>query len=110
MQASLCSCASPRACAWLLVHPTTPTFRLSSTHFLTTLHTHLGLPHPIVAHLLWCQCGHTINDLDTNLLQCFYGNECIIAHDTFRDIVATIILESGTHVQREVSPLFFRHT
>jgi hypothetical protein len=33
-------------------------------------------------------------------------NEHIIAHNILLDIVATIVLESGTHVQREVSHLF----
>jgi hypothetical protein len=54
MQTSFCSCMGPRASAWLLIRPTTPTFHLSSTHSLLTLHTHLGLPHPTVAHLSQC--------------------------------------------------------
>jgi len=41
---------------------------------------------------------------------CPYRNEHIITHDTFQNIVATIALESGTHVQREVSHLFLCHT
>jgi hypothetical protein len=36
--------------------------------------------------------------------------ECIIAHDIFWDIIVTIALENGTHVQREVSHLFLHHT
>ncbi len=48
------SCVGLGASAWLLVRPTTPTFHLSSTHFLTTLRICLGLPHPIVVHLSWC--------------------------------------------------------
>jgi hypothetical protein len=63
MQARFYSCASKGASVWLLVHPTTPTFHLSSTHFFTTLHINLNLQYPTVAHLSWCQCGHTINDL-----------------------------------------------
>jgi len=42
---------------WLLTRPTTPMFCLSWVHFLTTLHTCLDLPHPIIAHffilLVW---------------------------------------------------------
>jgi hypothetical protein len=41
---------------------------------------------------------HTIDNLGTHLLQCPSGSECTIAHDTFRDIVATIALESRAHV------------
>jgi hypothetical protein len=41
----------PRASVWLLVCLTTPTFRLSLAHFLITLHTYFGFPHPIVTHL-----------------------------------------------------------
>jgi hypothetical protein len=48
-RARFCSCVGPRVGAWLLAHPTTPTFR-----FFTTLCTHHGLSHPIVAHLSWC--------------------------------------------------------
>jgi len=70
----------------------------SSVHFRTTLWTCLGLSHLIVAHLSWCQCGHTIDDLCTHLLRCPCGSECIVAHDTFWDAIATIILENGTHV------------
>jgi hypothetical protein len=33
-----------------------------------------------------------------------------VAHDTFWDIVTTIVFESGTHVQREVSHLFPHHS
>jgi hypothetical protein len=79
-------------------------------HFLTTLHVRLGLPNPIMAHLSWSQCGHTIDNLSTHLLWWPNGNEHIIAHNTFQDIVAIIVLESGAHVQGEVSHLFLHHT
>ncbi len=71
---------------------------LERAHFLTTLHTCLGLPHPIVANFSWCQCGHTIDNLDTHLFRCPCGSDCITAHNTLRDIIAPIALESGTHV------------
>jgi len=109
MQPCLHSCAGLGVDIWLLTHLTTPAFRLSSTHFLTTVHICFDLPHLIVAHLSWCQCGHTIDNLNTHLLQCIYGNERIIAHDTLRDIVVAIPLESGAHVQKEVSHLFHHH-
>jgi hypothetical protein len=51
MQTHLYSYVSPRANVWLLVHPMTPTFCLSPTHFFTSLCTHLGLPHPLEVHL-----------------------------------------------------------
>jgi hypothetical protein len=41
---------------------------------------------------------HTIDDLGTHLLWCPYRNEHIIVHNTFQDIVLTIVLESGAHV------------
>jgi hypothetical protein len=95
---------------WLLFHPTTLAFHLSPTHFLTTLHTHLGLQHPMVPHLSRCQCGHTIDDLNTHLLQCPCGSEHIITHDTLWDTIVIIILENGAHVQREFYHLFPCHT
>ncbi len=55
MRARLCSCAGLGVGIWLLAHPTTLTFHLSSTQFFTTLCTYLGLSHPIDAHLFsWC--------------------------------------------------------
>jgi hypothetical protein len=110
MRAHLCSCVGPRANVWLLMRVTTPTFCLLLSHFLTSLCTCLGLAHPIVAHLSQCQCGHTIDDLGTHLLWHPYMSEHIIAHNTLQNTVTTIILESGAHVQREVSHLFLHHS
>jgi len=56
-------------------------FCLSLVHVFTTLRTRLDLPHPTVAHLSRCQCGHTIDDLNTHLLWCPCGNEHT-THDT----------------------------
>jgi len=44
------------------------------------------------------------------LFQCPCGNEHTITHNTLWDIATTIALESGTHVQREISHLFPHHT
>jgi len=51
VRACLCFCANLAVGAWLLAHLSTPSFRLSSAHFLTTLCIFLGIPHPIVSHL-----------------------------------------------------------
>jgi hypothetical protein len=91
-------CVGSKACTWLLTCPTTHAFCLSLIHFLTTLRTHLGLPHPIVVNLSRCQCGHTIDYSDTHLFWCPCGNERTSAHDTFWDIIACIALENGPHV------------
>jgi hypothetical protein len=87
-----------KACTWLLTRPTTLAFYLSLIHFFTTLRRCLGLPHPIVVNLSRCQCGHTIHYPNTHLLWCPCGTEHTTAHDTFRDIIATIVLASGAHV------------
>jgi hypothetical protein len=100
----------PRATVWLLTCTTTPTFCLSSCHFLTSLCTCFSLAQPIVAQLSRYQCGHTIDDLDTHLLWHPCRSEHIVAHNTFRNTVTTITLENGAHVQREVSHLFLHHT
>jgi hypothetical protein len=68
------------------------------------------LPTSYSAHLSWCECGHTIDDLGTHLYPCPCGNEHTITHNPFQNIVATISLESETHIQREVSHLFLHHT
>jgi hypothetical protein len=98
MRANLRSCAGLKVGVWLYARPTTLTFRVSLTHFLITLCTYLGLPHPTIAHLSRCQCGHTIDDLSTHLFQCPCGNERTSAHQTLRNIVVTIALESETRV------------
>jgi hypothetical protein len=59
-------CKSKGRC-FIIIHLTTPIIHLSLIHLLTTLHTHLGLPHP--AHFSWCWCGHTINNLGTHLFR-----------------------------------------
>ncbi len=46
---------------------TTLAFNLSSIHFLTSLHTHLGFSHLTITHCSYCQCGHTIDDLGIHL-------------------------------------------
>jgi hypothetical protein len=88
----------------------TPTFCLFSANFLITLHTCLSLPHSMVTHFSQCTCGHTIDDLGTHLFWCPYMNECTTTHNTRQDIIVIIDLESGTHVQKEVSHLFPHHT
>jgi hypothetical protein len=103
------SCVGLGTHTWLLTYPTTPTFHLSSAHFFIELNTRLGLPHPTMAHLSWCHCGHAIDDLGTHLLWCPCGSECTTIHNTFQNIVAIIALENGTHVQKEVSHLFPHH-
>ncbi len=106
VRACLCSCVSPTTRTWLFVRPNTFSFRLSSTHFLITLRIHLGIPHPMVAHLSWCQCGCTIDDLGIYLLHCPCKSEHITTHDNF----VIITLDNGTQIQKEVSHLFPHHT
>jgi hypothetical protein len=91
------------ASTWLIVCLSTPTFHLTLTHFLITLCSHFGWPHHTITQLSWCECGHTIDYLGTHFFRCPYGSEHTSTHNTLQDIVAT-------HVQREVSYLFFRHT
>ncbi len=90
-------CRSRGRCL-LLTRPITCAFHLFLPHFLKTFCTCLGLPHPMVAHLLKCQYGHTIGNLSTHLLWCFCRSECIITHHIFQDTFVAIILESGAHV------------
>ncbi len=90
---------------WLLIHPTTPTFHLSSTHFLTTLQTHLDLLHPIIAHFSHCQRGLAIDGLGVHLFWCLCMGEHTASHNILQDTVTTITLENVAHIQREVSHL-----
>jgi hypothetical protein len=104
------SYVGPQIGVCLLASLTTFAFCLSLAHFLVALHTLLGLSHPIATHLSQCQCGHTIYDLGTHLLRCPCKNERITNHNALWNIIVTIVLESETHVQREVSHIFLCHT
>jgi hypothetical protein len=53
VQARFHSCVGPGVNVWLLIHPITPAFCLS-THFLITLRTRLNFLHPTIAHLSQC--------------------------------------------------------
>jgi hypothetical protein len=106
MQTRLRSCVGLGVGAWLLAHPTTPTFHLSPTHFFIALRTHLGLPHAMVAHLSQCQCGRTIDDLNNHLFQCPCGSEHIVTHDTFWDNIVIIILEKWSTCSKGGLPPF----
>jgi hypothetical protein len=70
----------------------------------------LNIPHPTVPYLLWCKCGHTIDDLGIHLLRHLCENEHTTTHDTLWNTIATIALKSGAHIQRKVFHLFLRHT
>jgi hypothetical protein len=54
VQTCLCSYVGPIIGAWLLTHLSTLSFCLSNAHFFTTLHIHIGIPHPIVTHFSQC--------------------------------------------------------
>jgi Zn finger protein HypA/HybF involved in hydrogenase expression len=110
VRAYLCSYVGLAVGAWLLVHPNTLSFCLSSTHFLTALRICFDILHPIVPHFSWCQCGHTIDDLGIHLLRCMCKSGRTIAHDMLQITVAIIALESEVHVHWEVSHLFPYHT
>jgi hypothetical protein len=110
VQARLHYCVGPVVRAWLLAHPITPSFYLSSAHFLVTLHIRFGIPHLTIFHISRCQFGHTIDDLGTHLLCCPCRIKHIATHDTLRNTIEVIALESGTHIQRQVSHLFPHHT
>jgi hypothetical protein len=63
MRAHIRSCVGPAIEAWLLAHPNILSFCLPSTLFFMAFHICFGIPHPIVPHLSWCQCGYIIDDL-----------------------------------------------
>jgi hypothetical protein len=90
----------PIVVTWLLTRPTTPMFCLSWVHFLTTLHTCLDLPHPIIAHffilLVWT---YHRSFWYPNFPVC--GNERIITHNTLQDTIATpCFVKWSTHTER----------
>jgi hypothetical protein len=37
-------------------------------------------------------------------------NEHTTTHDMLQNIIATIVLENGAHIQKEISNLFLHHT
>ncbi len=98
------SYVDPAIGVWLLVHLTRFAFCLSLVHLFTMLCTHLGLPHPTIAHLSCYQCGHTIDDLIIHLFQCSCENEHATTQNTLQNIVTTIIVENGTRIEKGFPP------
>jgi hypothetical protein len=95
---------------WLLTCFSTASFHLSSTHFLTSFHICLSIPHLTMSHLLWCRCGHTINDLGIHLLRCMCGRERTAGNDTFQGTIVIIALGSEPHIEKGFSPFPLPHT
>jgi hypothetical protein len=106
VRAHLRSCAGPTIWAWLLARFSTPSFRLSSTHFLATLCIYLNISHLTFLHLSQCHCYHTLNDLGIHLICCLCENDCTTTHDTLQNTIATIASKSGAHIYREVFHFF----
>ncbi len=106
-----CICTSLVLCNFshkclLLIHPTTPTFHLSFVHFFTMLSTHLGLPHPTIAHF------HVVN-VDIPLM--IWVLICFNAHAGVSALQCTILFGiplqllfwKVKHMYRERFPTFF---
>jgi len=45
-----------------------------------------------------------MDDLSIHLLCCSCSNECIVAHDTFRDIIVACIGEWNSHAEKGFLP------
>jgi hypothetical protein len=71
LQAHFCSCACIVVWAWLLAHPSTLSFHLSSAHFLTTFH----IPFSI-SHLTF----HIFHNVNVVILSMIWVSICYIVH------------------------------
>jgi len=76
---------------WFITQLIFLAFQLVSLVFSIVLWTQLGLPHPLVARILWCVCTHLINLMGIHLLYCVHGNEWARTHDVVCDIFTTIV-------------------
>ncbi len=95
-----------QSCAYPIVWSSTPTFRLSSIHFPLGFHTHLGLPHPIVAHFSHYYCGHIIDDLGIHVFWCSCRNEHTTTHDFF-EISSQLLFWKMDYMYRKMFLAFF---
>jgi hypothetical protein len=89
IQTSLQTCVDPTIGVWLLVCATTFVFCWSLVLLFTTLCTHLGLPHPIIAHF------HVIN-VDIPLM--IYLSICFDAHVRMNTQQPTIIFKISSQL------------
>jgi hypothetical protein len=96
--AQILSCYSPKVGAWLIIRPVFPSFRLASLVFSIALWIQLGLPHPLIASILWCMCKHPINSMGIHLLCCAHGNKHTIIHDAICNTFTTIVWDVDLHV------------
>ncbi len=102
-QTCLWSCVGLIVDTWLLACPIAHIFHLSLVHLLITLHTYIGFPNPIIAHMSRCQCEHTINDLGIHLFRWLYWNKHTTSHDTF-GILLQLLFWKMEHTLKNVPP------
>jgi hypothetical protein len=73
-------------------------FQISSPSFSMMLQTRLGLPHLLIASILWCVCTHPINVTSVHLLCHASGNECMGTHDAIQNTFLAIAQDVNFHV------------
>ncbi len=75
---------------------------MASSIFSLTLHTRLGLPHPMALSLTHCTYGQPINLMGIHLLEGSRRRKCTTSHDV-QNTFASISKNVGFHIFHEQS-------
>jgi hypothetical protein len=86
---------------WLLIRLIILFFHLPSNVCSTTLHTKLGLSHPLVLGVSHCVCNQPLDPMGIHLLYCEHGGERMTSHDVVQNVFTTIARNVGFHVSQK---------
>jgi len=94
--ACLHSCVGSTTRAWLLVCPNTPSFRLSSTHFFTTLHIRFSIYHILKLHIF-----HNVGVVMPSMIWVFISYFAYVGMNTLYPMIHFKILLELSHQRME---------
>jgi hypothetical protein len=89
-RAQILSCSGLGAGVWFTTQLIFLTFQLFSLICCTSLHTRLGLPHPLITSIPQCVCTHPIDLMGIHLLHCAHSNEHTGTHDVIHNTFSAI--------------------
>jgi len=69
--------------------------------FTLALCFHFGLIQPSTFSFFMCECGHELDAFNMHLLHYLFGDQWIVTHDAFQDVMYVLAPKSGNFVWRE---------
>ncbi len=92
------SYVGPSLNVWLYAHLVSPSFKMASNIFASTLRTKLHLPHPMTCDFFLCICSQAINSTWLHLCCCAHRGERMATHDVVWNSFTSIIRDVRFHV------------